>query len=278
MLQDIFPHVYHVEWQKTLPLPGDYVYAFEKRGNNAVSLAKSGEKSTLLRFEDFPEGGAEFLYLFSIDDKRFFLADNINAEARALFAAPEGFSPPEHTWSMFASLTAQQLFLWYDSHRICGCCGVKNAHSDIERAVICPQCGLTVYPKISPVVIIGVTNGDKLLVTRYKNRPINHYALVAGFVETGETLEDCVRREVLEETGVRVKNLRYYKSQPWPMSSSLLSGFFCDLDGDDTLNADGVELSEAIWLDRADVPAMPEPNIALTAEMMDTFRNGKEPK
>jgi NAD+ diphosphatase len=144
--------------------------------------------------------------------------------------------------------------------------------------MVCPKCGLIEYPKISPVVIVAVTNGNSILLTRYANRPQTHFALVAGFVEIGETLEDTVRREVLEETGVRVKNLRYYKSQPWGFSSSLLNGFYCDLDGDDAIKVDGVELSEAVWVPRDEVPPMmmpPDKNVALTAEMMEMFRIGK---
>ena len=147
-------------------------------------------------------------------------------------------------------------------------------HAEHERAKICKKCGITVYPKISPVVIVAVTRGEDLLVTRYRDRPVNFYALVAGFVEIGESLEDTVRREVLEETGIRVKNLRYYKSQPWGFSSSLLSGFICELDGDPLITLDENELSEALWLPRGEIP--PANNeIALTAEMMEAFRTGK---
>jgi NAD+ diphosphatase len=135
-------------------------------------------------------------------------------------------------------------------------------------------CGLVQYPKISPVVIVGVTNGEKILVTRYKEGSFRDYALVAGFVEIGESLEDAARREVFEETGVHIKNLKYYKSQPWGFSSSILSGFFCQLDGDPTITMDKNELSEAIWLSYNDLPPA-DANIALTMEMMEVFRTGQ---
>ena len=147
------------------------------------------------------------------------------------------------------------------------------AHSETERACVCTHCNQIIYPKISPCVIVAVTHGENLLVTRYKDRPYRHYALVAGFAEIGEALEDTVRREVLEETGIRVKNIRYYKSQPWAFTSTLLAGFFCELDGDPTINFDENELSEAIWLPRGEIPPAVL-NIALTSEMMEVFRTG----
>ena len=97
------------------------------------------------------------------------------------------------------------------------------------------------------------------------------YALVAGFAEIGETIEQTVAREVMEETGVRVKNLRFYKSQPWALSDSLLFGFFCDLDGDETIKVDGDELAVAEWVPREDIPNRDD-GFALTAEMIEYFR------
>lgn len=92
-------------------------------------------------------------------------------------------------------------------------------------------------------MIVAVSDGERLLVSRYRDRPFRGWALIAGFVEIGETLEDTVRREVLEETGLRVKNLRYYKSQPWSFSDTLLAGFYCDLDGSDAIRIEEDELS-----------------------------------
>jgi NAD+ diphosphatase len=119
-----------------------------------------------------------------------------------------------------------------------------------ERMLRCPDCGNTLYPKICPAVIVACYKGDKLLLTKYAGRGIGAYALIAGFAEIGESIEDTVRREVFEETGVRVKNLRFYKSQPCPLSDSLLMGFWCELDGSDEITLDTNELSVAEWVDR----------------------------
>ena len=139
--------------------------------------------------------------------------------------------------------------------------------------MVCPACGQIEYPKICPAVIVAVTHGDKLLLTRYANRPFRGYALIAGFVEIGETLEDTVHREVMEEVGVKVKNLRYYKNQPWAFTDTLLTGFYCELDGDPDITLDHNELCEGVWLSREEIPSR-ENDISLTAEMIERFRLG----
>src|SRR3712207_1903524 len=144
-----------------------------------------------------------------------------------------------------------------------------------ERVMICPNCGNHVYPKIVPAVIVGIRNGDKLLMTKYRGRGIGYYALVAGFMEIGETFEDTVRREVMEETGLKVKNIRYYKSQPWGIVDDILAGFWCEVDGDDTIRMDQEELKEAAWFARDEIEGQPD-NLSLTNEMMMRFKGGEE--
>ena len=179
-----------------------------------------------------------------------------------------GLGPKE---AVFAAAVGESLHRWYGATRFCGRCGQPMADSDAERARVCPACGLTLYPKISPAVIVAVTDGDRLLLTKYRGRAFKRYALVAGFNEIGESIEDTVRREVFEETGVRVKNLRFYKSQPWVFTDSLLMGFTCELDGSDAITLQENELSEAGWYPRAGIPADYSP-ISLTGEMIDRFR------
>ena len=145
-------------------------------------------------------------------------------------------------------------------------------HSVRERAFVCEECGLTEYPKISPAVIVAIADGDKLLMTRYAQGEYKKYALVAGFVEIGESFEETVRREVLEEVGLTVKNIRYYKSQPWSFSDSVMIGFFADLDGDNTITIQEEELEEAVWVPRGEIPEA-ERNISIGQEMIEAFRN-----
>ena len=130
-----------------------------------------------------------------------------------------------------------------------------------------------IYPRIVPAVIVGITNGDKILVTQYKTG-YAHYALVAGFTEIGETLEETVAREAMEETGLKVKNIRYYKSQPWGIVDDILVGFYCDVDGDDTIHMDEGELKVAEWRAKEEIELQPD-DYSLTNEMMTMFKEGR---
>jgi NAD+ diphosphatase len=142
-----------------------------------------------------------------------------------------------------------------------------------ERSMVCTDCGHTEYPKICPAVIVAIRNGDKLLMSRYARGTYRRYALIAGYVEVGETFEECVRREVMEEVGLKVKNIRYYKSQPWSFSDSVMIGFTADLDGDDTIRLEEDELAEAGWFSRDEIVEYP-PYISVGHEMMKAFKDG----
>ena len=141
---------------------------------------------------------------------------------------------------------------------------------ETERAMVCPACHYTAYPRIMPAVIVGVTNGDKLLITRYRTG-FRYNALIAGFTEIGETMEETVQREVMEEAGIQVKNIHYYKSQPWGTANDILLGFYCDVDGDDRITMDPEELKYAEWVQREDIVLQPG-EFSLTNEMMKRFK------
>ena len=143
-----------------------------------------------------------------------------------------------------------------------------------ERLLYCESCHNMEFPKICPAVIIGVTDGDKILMSKYAGRTYKKYALLAGFTEIGETLEETVQREVMEEVGLKVKNIRYYKSQPWSFSSTLLCGFFCDVDGDTSITLDTNELALAEWFARKNIP-VEDDGISLTREMIRVFKHGE---
>ncbi len=177
----------------------------------------------------------------------------------------------------FAGMTGWHIYQWYRSSRFCGSCGSPTVHDGRERMVRCPVCGNTVYPRINPAVIVAVTDGDRLLLSKYAGRGYAHYALIAGFTEIGETLEQTVQREVMEEVGLRVRNIRYYKSQPWGVDGNILMGFFCDLEGDDTIHLDREELSLAQWHIRGAMPIQDD-GMTLTREMIGVFDRGEEPR
>lgn len=207
-------------------------------------------------------------YLFTIDDKNYFsgVSDAFGEYEYMHYTFLRTAMP---RFLAFAGITAFQLNNWYNDNKFCGRCGKPMHHGNTERVMLCP-CGNTVYPKISPAVIVAITNGDKLLLTKY-NRPNARWSLVAGFNEIGEAIEETVHREVMEETGLRVKNLRYYKSQPWGFTSTLLYGFFCEVDGDDTVRIDNDELKAGKWF-AADEIDFDNDGLSLTREMIDKFK------
>ena len=281
MTHNIEPKVYvnHYETEAQ-PSNTSYVIFFDDR-----KLFCKTQMGTL-RFPTYGEledKSGLFRYLFRIDGEDFFLALEKDGVAKAPpvwdgwdMAPLFSISRLQPKYMAYAALEATTLSAWYLNNHYCGRCGHELVHSTTERALQCPECKNLLYPKICPVAIVAVRNGDKLLLTKYKGRAeVPFYALVAGFAEIGEPIEDTVRREVMEETGVKVTNLKFYKSQPWAMSDSLLMGFFCDADGDQEPHADENELSVAEWVAREDIPNRYD-DFALTAEMIEYFRvNGK---
>ena len=126
------------------------------------------------------------------------------------------------------------------------------------------------------IVAVRSADGERILLTKYANRKFAAYALIAGFTEIGETLEETVAREVMEEVGIHVKNLQYYKSQPWGIVDDILMGFFCTVDGDETIRLDREELKLGAWFTRSEVQLQPT-NFSLTNEMMHQFKEGNDP-
>ena len=275
MFQSIFPHVFSNAYSPTAPSDDSPVIVADK---NAILVNEEGGRISFPTLRDF-DGLKDAQYLFDIDGSAFFgITDGVEAISKDL---PEGFrfadahelracSPK---YSVFAGVTGWRLTTWYSDNKFCGRCGSRRVHSVSERALICPECGSTVYPRIDPAVIIGVTDKDRLLLTKYSGRSYKRYALVAGYCETGETAEETVRREVMEEVGLKVDNIRYYKSQPWPFSGSLLFGYFCDVTGSREIRRDPNELSEAEWRARDEID-IKDDGVSLTNEMIAAFKEG----
>ena len=276
MIQDIEPKVFDNTYLERTICDSDYVFIFS---HSKVILKKEGEV-IIPKYSEVKNDlnqGAEFTYLFSIDDENFFLydgkVDKIN-ESKYSVENTTVFRTMKPKYLGFAGGTAYHLWGWYDENRYCGRCGSVMKNSSTERARVCNKCGCIKYPKISPAVIVGIINKDKILMSKYAGRAYKKYSLIAGFNEIGETLEETVKREVMEEVGLKVKNIRYYKNQPWGFTSTLLVGFFADLDGDDTITRDEEELAEAGWFTRDQVPEN-ETKMSLTNEMMDVFKNNE---
>lgn len=281
MIQDIAPHIYDITYKRLSPSDDDImlIYSegkvFGKKDGNTVSFPAVAEIKKL-----FPDIKERAKFLFCIDGKGFFeLYGELPQEGDGWEYISKGeirgLSP---SWLAFAAITGFQIHSWYMSNRFCGCCGSKMKPKGDERAMVCTKCGNIKYPQICPSVIVAVTNGDKILLTKYAASHSAHrrFALVAGYSEIGESLEDTVRREVMEEVGLEVKNITYYKSQPWSFSDSLLAGFYCEVDGSADITLDKNELSEAVWFKREDVPEeSADPTVSLTGTMIWAFKNNK---
>jgi len=164
---------------------------------------------------------------------------------------------------------AYHLINWDQKSRFCGQCGAGTQLLKTEHAKTCPQCGLVVYPKISPAIIVAITKGDKILLARGNRFTSKFYSVLAGFVEPGENLEQCVKREVLEEVGIQVDNIRYFGSQPWPFPDSLMLGFTAEYAGGE-LKLDPSEILDADWFSADSLPEIPGP-ISIARRLIDNF-------
>ena len=310
MIQDIWPKHLDNQYRNILPQDDDTVFYFQASSLLAKPVNESvepTEENALIypRYDEFIRGinasyggqavdKFEFIYLLSVDNEHFFLAKYKGNPEQGVYLGEladsevhnemhsfvEGYEfigvnsfrkamPREHA---FAAITAFHLYGWYRDNCFCGRCGKPMRHDDKQRMMRCDSCQNIVFPKISPAVIVAVTDNDRILLTKYVGRTYRNYALIAGFTEIGETMEETVRREVMEEVGVKVKNITYYKSQPWGLSGSQLLGYFCELDGDDTITLQEDELSVGTWV-RADDIEVSDDNISLTREMIEKFRS-----
>ena len=151
---------------------------------------------------------------------------------------------------------AKQVVEWSRQHVFCGACGSKTLESTTDRSKKCPSCNIPFYPRISPSIIVLVTKGEELLLAKNANAQGNFYSTLAGFVEPGESIEETVHREVFEEVGIKIKNLRYFSSQSWPFPNSLMLGFHAEyLDGKIKIQEE--EIADARWFHYRDMPNKP---------------------
>lgn len=286
MLQDISFGKLENEFHNTIPTTEDIVICFK---GGEVLLHRSPDDSLVLPkwmavqwwsqpWQHWNEN--QLQYIFRMQDVNYFLW---MGEAGDSADPSFQYEPVRQLRQLiskdvcFAVMTAWHLFVWYRNNRFCGCCGNHTVHDEKERMMRCPECGNMIFPKISPAVIVAITSRDRLLLSKYVGRSFTRYALIAGYTEIGETLEQTVQREAMEEVGLHVKNIRYYKSQPWGIDGNVLMGFFCEVDGEDTIHLDQTELSLAEWYPRSALPAHDD-GISLTREMIRVFEDGLEPK
>ncbi len=165
------------------------------------------------------------------------------------------------------AMRAVQILEWDRTHAFCGACATPTERQRGERARRCPSCGNIAYPRISPAMMALVTRGDEFLLGRGVNFPPGRYSALAGFLEAGESVEDAIRREVMEEVNVEVKNLRYFGSQSWPFPNSLMLAFTAEYAGGE-LRHDPKELADAQWFRCDALPQLP-PRLSIARALID---------
>lgn len=270
MLQDILPHQFENRYVAVPKIDSDD-FIFHFKGNELL-LKQAGGLFALPQAGDWPDGIAEGQYLFSFDGKNCFLVADCPAPEGEDFVFHEVKSSntigqPELDW---VTVVAFQLKNWYRQHRFCGKCGTPTVHKKDERALECPSCHALKYPAISPAIIVAIISGDKILLARNVNFRPDFYSLVAGYVDVGESVEAAVAREVREEVGLEVRNIRYYKSQPWPYSGSMMLAFVAEADDWQPIKIDPHEIADANWYTRFDLPSHPT-NRSIAGEMIEKF-------
>lgn len=262
MIQDIQPSTFDLSYLHLDPEDEDLVLVFDGK-----KIALKGMDPLLL--PTYREIHGPVQYLFAIDETHYFLA--LEKQDHLSYQDIHVLRHQKPKKTQFAAVTAYHLYVWYSKNRYCGVCGQPMIPAHSERAMRCPSCHNRVYPNIMPAVIVGVLFKNSILVTRYAHRTYKGHALIAGFCEIGETPEDTVRREVMEEVGLHVKNIQYYKSQPWGFDLNLLLGFFCELDGNPNITLEQEELAKARFIAQDELNDEPD-DLSLTNDMMMFFK------
>ncbi len=301
MIHEIYPKKYNPLFINREIKEEDYLLNYRedgilvKRKDGKISLPKCLDYQEICGLEHDQIINSAY-YLFEISGDCFYLypdmSNIINDDLtfyRKLEDLPEKTGSDENeyfylrihrfreldpVYMVFAGATGYHMRNWRKASLFCGCCGAPTEPSTVERAFVCTKCGYAAYPHIAPAVIVAIINEDKILLVRNLRRPKNvRLELVSGYVEIGESFEQAVHREVLEEVGLKVKNVRLYKDQPWGISGAHMIGYVAEVDGDDTVIKQEDEISEAKWYTRDEVPEYRN-RLSVGSEMILSFKKG----
>ena len=274
MIQDIHPHTFSNQFKTITSIQkNDYIFHFK---NDSLLLKQVGEELEIPKKKYFKQCSEEGIFLFTLNNINCFLIWDcqIDETSGLLYHEFNYFRTINQKEIEWSSVLAYQLMNWYSNNMFCGKCGSKTELSKTERAINCPLCQTNLFPPIAPAIIVAILSKDKILLARGVNFRNNMYSLVAGYVDIGETIEETVVREVKEEIGIDVTNIRYYKSQPWPYSGSMMIAFIADGDETQTINIDKNEIADAAWFNKTNLPNYPT-NRSIAGEIIEKFIRGE---
>ena len=278
MIHEIAPYRFNNQFLAIEEI-GEEDYVFHFKGNSLL-MKKSEEGFEIPRRKDIPgiSSIVEKRFLFTLDEVPCFLIFEGSETENGWLVYHEVninfFRTHKSKEIAWVSMVAFQLMNWYAQNKFCGKCGSATHQKSDERAIVCPTCNAMIFPKISPAVIVAILCGDKIALASNSAFRAGWFSLIAGYSDVGESLEETVVREVKEEIGLDVKNIRYYKSQPWPFSGSLMIGFFAEAECSQEIRIDNKEITEAAWFTRGNLPNHPA-NISIAGEMIEKFENGE---
>jgi NAD+ diphosphatase len=245
--------------------------------DNKLFLRKAGETCRVPQTHDLEELNlipAQYLFMGSMDGRQCYASefynDGIVPDKYILKGITTLFGRVEDE-SVWVAGLANQIVNWDKNHQYCGRCGSIMENKADERAKYCPECGLINYPRISPAIIVAVFKDKEILLAHSQRFPAKFYSVLAGFVEPGETLEECVRREIREEVGVDVKNIKYFGSQPWPFPDSLMIAFTAEYSTGD-ITVDNSEIHDAGWFSAEKLPPVPK-KFSIAGQLIEWFIN-----
>ena len=274
MIQDIYPHTFSNQFKALTGIHiNDYIFHFK---NDSLLLKQVGKELEIPKKKDLKQCSEDGIFLFTLNNINCFLIWDcqMNDSSDLIYHEFNYFrtiSQKEIEWS---SVLAYQLMNWYSTNKFCGKCGTLTELSKTERAINCPTCQTNLFPPISPAIIVAILSNDKILLAQGVNFRNNMYSLVAGYVDIGETIEETVIREVKEEIGIDVTNIRYYNSQPWPYSGSMMIAFIADGDETQDINIDKNEIADAAWFNKTNLPNYPTER-SIAGEIIEKFIRGE---
>ncbi len=254
------------------PQPAAAPLYFPFRDGKLLAPATIGKQLLSTTTFQFNPGDYPQQYLGMLDNHPCF-----SVQLSTSYLIPEGYAF-SHLRKLFFAMPellaiiagrAKQIADWDETHRFCGRCATPTVQLPNNHTKECPNCGLTSFPRLAPAIIVLVNDGEKLLLARSPRFPEGMYSTLAGFVEPGETLEEAVAREIKEESGISVKNISYFGSQPWPFPHSLMIGFFAEYAGGEIILEDD-EIEDARWFRKDALPAIP-PKFSIARRLIDTF-------